>query len=669
MRKNVHLPVLDQIRISEYQTYTSEKNGGVLEHDFVDGINLVVGVNGLGKTTLLRVIHRILSGPFDLRTPEELGQAQREVVPVRGGVAHLFGNRVPDGAKNASARLIFRIGQKKVSITRRLDNLKIQELLVNGQAILSQGLDTENQYQNWFTEVSGFGSFFDVLLSLRYLIFFFEDRRSIVWDENAQDELTRLFLYPTEDANLYRASFNLAQQADSLARNYQNILSKEKKALAKAELAAGDGTSNHAQDLRLHKSLSERLAQAQNQLEEYEVEHRAQLQRQLNCESELLDLQEKISIAREGVLSELFPSLEDYGAVLMSRMQTEHLCIVCGSEESDRINSAIDAWSKKRECPCCSTPIVKPNRHSQSNKSTQSAKELDRLHAKRLQLRSTLDEAREQVKSIYEKLAKQSSELAQIRVDFEPVRLRVDAVKQRTTSTPSLERIENLDGGMKAAQADRERNLKILRATSEKHERETKKVIDSIATEFNDIIGQLLAEKCELSASITDLRIGEGETSLRVLAPRFVPMMTSATSPVVTIPRRAPDAVSESQRDLIDFAFRLAFLRVTASKHAVSILIDTPESSLDSVFIPKFAKLLIGEGGRAGQAARRFIVTANLTGSPMISKLLNKSGTRRLTTAQQQHVLYLINETAASASVRRHFKDYQKDFDRAIQGK
>jgi hypothetical protein len=154
---------------------------------------------------------------------------------------------------------------------------------------------------------------------------------------------------------------------------------------------------------------------------------------------------------------------------------------------------------------------------------------------------------------------------------------------------------------------------------------------------------------------------------LRVLAPRFVPMMTSATSPEVPVPRRTPDAVSESQRDLIDFAFRLAFLRVEAGKQPVSIFVDTPESSLDSVFIPRYAKLLLTEGTKAGQAARRFVVTANLTGSTMITKLLNTRGTKKLTIAQKAHVLYLIDQTAASASVRRHLKEYQKDFEKAIR--
>jgi len=664
MRKSIYLPVIDQIVITGYQTYTSATNGGVLDHSFVDGVNLVVGVNGLGKTTLLRLMHRVLAGPFELRSSDELGQGQREIKPI-ARVGKLFGDRVPDGAKNATAKLIFRIGSKKVEITRRLDNLKITELLVNGREILSAGIEVEDQYKTWLIAASGFTSFFDVLLSLHYLIFFFEDRRSIVWDADAQDELTRLFLYSAEDAQAYRTSFNLSTQADSLARNYQNILTREQKALQKAAAALQDGTNNHAQDLRLHKSLTERLTAAKLSQADFESQHRSLVQQQLSYESELLELQEQISVSRDGVLSQLFPALEDYGAIVLSRMQTEKLCIVCGSEDKTFIENALETLTKVRQCPCCDTPIQVPQVTVNLKHQAQAAARLDALHEKRLALRKTLDGTREQVQVLHAQLTMKAKEVAQIRVEYEPVNLRVEAASQ-ANSPDRQKRISSLEEGMEVAQADREKHLTILRDISQRHEKNTKKTIDKIAKEFDEIIGELLAEKCELSASIAEMRVGEGQSDLRVLAPRFIPMMTSAVSPQVPVPRRTPDSVSESQRDLIDFAFRLAFLRVAASSQAVSILIDTPESSLDSVFIPKFAKLLIAEGSRPGKAARRFVVTANLTGSPMIAKLLNKTGTKKLTSAQKQHVLYLIDQTAASASVKRHLKEYQRDFERAI---
>lgn len=666
MRKSIYLPVIDQIVITGYQTYTSATNGGVLHHDFVDGVNLVVGVNGLGKTTLLRLMHRVLAGPSELRSSDELGQGQRDIRPI-ARVGRLFADRVPDGAKNASAKVTFRIGSKAVEITRRLDTLKITELLVNGRQILSADVEVEDQYKNWLISATGFTSFFDVLLSLQYLIFFFEDRRSIVWDPDAQDELTRLFLYSTVDAQAYRTSFNFSTQADSLARNYQNILNREQKALQKAAASLQDGTNNHAQDLRLHKSLTERLTAAKSSLEDLESQHRALVQQQLSHDSELLDLQEQIAVSRDGVLSELFPALEDYGAIVLSRMQTERLCIVCGSEDKAFIDVALETLTKDRQCPCCETPLQVPKVSVSPKGQAQAAAKLDTLHQKRLQLRKALDGIRLQIHAIHELVTAKGKEVAQIQLEYEPVNLRVETAKAAQLTPDRQKRISSLQEGMEAAQADREKHLTILRDISQRHEKETKRTIDRIAKEFDEIISELLAEKCQLSASIAEMRVGEGQSDLRVLAPRFIPMMTSATSPQVPLPRRSPDTVSESQRDLIDFAFRLAFLRVAAASQPVSILIDTPESSLDSVFIPKFAKLLIAEGSRPGKAARRFVVTANLTGSPMIAKLLNKTGTKKLTRVQKQHVLYLIDQTAASASVRRHLKDYERDFDRAIQ--
>ena len=52
------------MKVTGYETFTSDRNTGI-DHAFRSGVNVIVGINGLGKTTLLNVIFRLLAGPYD----------------------------------------------------------------------------------------------------------------------------------------------------------------------------------------------------------------------------------------------------------------------------------------------------------------------------------------------------------------------------------------------------------------------------------------------------------------------------------------------------------------------------------------------------------------------------------------------------------------------------
>ena len=60
--------------------------------------------------------------------------------------------------------------------------------------------------------------------------------------------------------------------------------------------------------------------------------------------------------------------------------------------------------------------------------------------------------------------------------------------------------------------------------------------------------------------------------------------------------RSGPEQVSESQREFIDLAFRMALMRVAGPERAGTLVIDAPESSLDAVFVTRAADVLTPSG-------------------------------------------------------------------------
>ena len=110
----VRLPVLTELRVTDYELFPGDPPGSGIAWSFQQGVTVIAGINGLGKTTLLLMILRSLTGPYDLTEKGEW-RSLRVVLPrkpVRLETPHLrvFGRRVSDRAVNARVALSANIG-------------------------------------------------------------------------------------------------------------------------------------------------------------------------------------------------------------------------------------------------------------------------------------------------------------------------------------------------------------------------------------------------------------------------------------------------------------------------------------------------------------------------------------------------------------------------------
>ncbi|MGT2440423.1 hypothetical protein ACU4GH_36885 [Bradyrhizobium betae] len=104
-------------------------------HAFEKGVHAVVGINGLGKTTFLTILYRILLGPFDQSKSDEAGLlgSQHELSKWRN--KNFFRERVADGAAEATVEADVAFGKNQITIKRALSNLDILYLSENGQQL------------------------------------------------------------------------------------------------------------------------------------------------------------------------------------------------------------------------------------------------------------------------------------------------------------------------------------------------------------------------------------------------------------------------------------------------------------------------------------------------------------------------------------------------------
>ncbi|QZO01146.1 hypothetical protein [Chenggangzhangella methanolivorans] len=234
MPQTVSFPIFQTLRVTDYALYRPNEADAFV-WNFRDGPNALIGVNGLGKSTLVALIFRMLTGPWDLNRRALEGElGQPDVAPVMIADRRLFARRVSDQARSAKAELSLRLGSHKLVITRRLDDLALVSFCVDDKQ-LPIGNDDRDIYQPTIAELMSTGSFFDVLIVLRFLVFVFEDRRSLVWDESAQRQIFRATLSTTPaEAQRTLSLQRIIVEADSSARNTRVQVNKARHALDEA---------------------------------------------------------------------------------------------------------------------------------------------------------------------------------------------------------------------------------------------------------------------------------------------------------------------------------------------------------------------------------------------------------------------------------------------------
>jgi len=198
----VRFPVLERIQVKDYQLYPGAPPGSGLDFCLTRGPWLVLGVNGLGKSTLLLIIRYVLSGPFWVVAAGPSGSTRADVISVD---RRIFAGRVSDGARGATATLQVRFGDLLLTITRRLDDLAIIHCKI-GDRLLEGGTEGEERYREELMHLMGVGGFADALRILRYLTFLLEQRDGLIWDPRAQSEIFRAVFLPPESANFVAES-------------------------------------------------------------------------------------------------------------------------------------------------------------------------------------------------------------------------------------------------------------------------------------------------------------------------------------------------------------------------------------------------------------------------------------------------------------------------------
>lgn len=689
----INFPVIKSLEVKNYGLYRGANNDGHLCRPMLPGVNLIVGVNGIGKTTLLTMMLRALTGLKDIDSGGALGRGARTFDKAD---KQFFAKRVRDGAANAIVRVEIEFGTQTVIVERLLKNLAINYLKVGDIEVRGESAEHyESLYERAVLESSGLATVYDFVLVLRFVCFLLEDRQPFIWDKNAQYEVLRALFSETQaDQTAYITAYNKMTSADSELRNHRAALGKIQTRLDKAAAARAvepELSSRLKELVRLSEELSESLETLEQQSSDA---RKAAYDTRQRLEAAKFDLQIKrteLSGMQKAFLAGLFGTAEKDVAHRVIQTLMHGKCTVCGSTEEAAI-AVLRESAEKGLCPVCHTPH-EFHEHIDEAPSSSLTRQIRDAElrigsvASEIQL---LEKESNRLALDFQATTRKASE-ARLQL-YEVNSERADLSKQLGVGkdTSSLnDELTQLRAMEEEIAGERRAQELIVKEFLERVEHQVNLRWQSIADRFKTYISGFMAESCSLTYKIDERTLFEGKTDVRVGFPLFSVRLTSG---IFEDENEAPSRsgiteVSESQKEFIDLAFRMAIIAEVAGDAPSMFIVETPEASLDSVFVP-----------RAGAMMRRFlyrssarsylIASVNLNREAMIpalfgvpsefevAQLIQKANWPALRAAlnsatpyaeREKHILNLLDVGVGNAALRKHTQEYGHEYSQAIR--
>jgi hypothetical protein len=455
---------------------------------------------------------------------------------------------------------------------------------------------------------------------LRYLVFYFEDRRQLVWDPSAQRQLLRMLFLPPDLAQRWTEMERSILQNDSRMRNFQAVVGKEEKILARNLAKVSDAAPLRA-ELQALEALQE---PARDQLEALEIltdelDRRRQDARLAN----LRDKQEResrfraLEHAKLVAIEARFPGRSETGRYMIAHLMSEHHCLVCGSYAPQAAQMYADRLASGR-CVVCDSDLSKSERIVEAREVADERvakaerlleaadRELGGSTRDREEAERDFDRHTGEMTRLRSEVASHSARLAEI-VDLLPPD---EAVLRR-------QRVElaSIRGSLESMKAELTAERGTFRTFVERCTDDLLSSAEEIVATFEQFARKFLTERVSLTWTSRPAAVGQGGEAIPF--PAFELNMAGSDFSD-TVRRAGPGDVSESQREFIDLAFRMALMK-TAGGDGSGLVIDTPESSLDAVFAKRAGETLIRFSGDAGNTV---LVTSNLIEGSLLPTLI-----------------------------------------------
>jgi len=528
----------------------------------------------------------------------------------------------------------------------------------------------EDTFQQLMLKMSGVDSFYDFHFVVRNLLFYLEDRRPLIWSDDGQFEIVRILFIPGAEASAFSSLYDDIKTVDSRYRNLLTETNRAIRRLKEQKRAEGNRQSTmtaYAIQREAYQTGQTQLDQVESQINETILKERG-----LGEEIRRRQLEQETSYREyEGIqqayFANAFPKADETFHYMLAHIIAGGGCLVCGSAAEHKA-ADLKRGIESGLCPVCDSP---PNHQEKVVAASEVAAERVNKAARELAgidagLALMVEERSRLVASIDDMLnlrRQRQDELEEIRGKLASLGAKLPASTEAISELEASVRVnqEQVDKLLK----DRTEKITRYRSMMQAASQRIMAAHAQIKQHFQNYVKEFLAETCELNYRSRRRPIGESGQSVEF--PGFDVMMTSGVFPDDPQPRYSRSDISESQKEFIDLAFRMALIRTAEAEEGGAMLVlETPEASLDSLFIYRAGDLLRNFAEQGGDNGNVLIASSNLNDANMIPALLGIDRKPETTPAEiQSRMVNLLEIAAPNAAMARQGDRYRLQYARA----
>lgn len=568
----------------------------------INGPAIILGGNGLGKTTLIQaIIYGMTGGNESIEEPK--GARWNH---------HFFTQRLnKNKISSASIQVELIFDKQALTIQRGLGNPNVQcfKLGAKKNGWIKNSTKAQTAFEKALFEFGGYKNKEDFSFVVHRLLFLSEDRRLLAWDADAQIRILMLLIQGQLSEDDFRERRGKLQNMDTDKRhirvalgkiNAQIInLEKVKKPKTKKRPSSSDHESENLANVQ-HLIKSLKKVSKNKLILEKDIR---KLSEQLNStSSEIETLRESIELKEASIFDSLMQNEEKESSLALNKLIEQGICPACGTLQ-EQLKHLANQHLQNHQCLICGSEELQIIDAELSTFGSQ-------LSTK-IRSQQTLINTLRPLKKQYDLLNSKEDDL-----QFEANKIweeeaGVGLIERGLTTTEipdSLDDLYKTKSNFERQEAKLENQIqkkqKHLENDFEEFGIEVHSRLERLREIYQTYATQFLGIKCELVKEKAT-----GLVNFTIFIPKFY-----------DIARETSSDCSEAQRFFLDIAFRLALVDLACEEvgGVSTFFCETPETALDISYIDNVVKML----QQFTDKDNSIVLTSNIQKEGIAEKLL-----------------------------------------------
>jgi DNA repair exonuclease SbcCD ATPase subunit len=569
---NILIPQLNKVKLVGYNPIFIN----TVEFDIKNNLYIILGGNGLGKTTILQSIIFGIAGPADENIEPQFKD--------RRWNKNYFKDRL-DNPNNALIEISFGLGTHVVTIKRSVTSDKINEFILDGELITNDKQLTDEYFETFLQNDCGYNSIEDFYFVVHKLCYLSEKRENLAWDLDSQTRILMQILSNTNIENEFRKRRAQIKVLDSAMRHKTVAINGLEKRIQKSsdrrsELPAVNhptsvpvSTDDKSFDQSQLDVLQNDLLTVNGQVIIKQREFNDLRFRHSSIVGEIEQLREELSKYEHAFFFEQLNKFESNEAKLaIYKLIHYKLCPACGTKSETLYQQAAN-FLKDDCCPLCGTNHIVES--GTMHPGTEA--ELSEKLKIKIALEKSIIISENELNRLKEILGGLNLQINQHILNRKSTVVFIE--KASDDSQTENDSIEKLQSAYQSLVSERnEIQIQFNKLQKELDDEYTdfnttnNARIEKMFTYYEKYATEFLAIQCTL----TPIESTDRFLSLKL----FVPFFNNKI-------RTTPDSCSEAQRFFLDIAFRMALIDLISELGAYNgtFICETPENALDITYI------------------------------------------------------------------------------------